>query len=673
MQFGLFLAPLFAVLIFNTVIFILVVGVLIKHTKRKLKEDNLTKRRVIGRTLKSLVSIVSVMIMFGLSWLFGALSIDKAAPVFQWFFVILNTLQGFFLFLFFCVMGKDAREEWMDLLRCNRKKRQRKLTAFSYVGQSTYRSGSTYTSNKPKSSQPKRVERGSSMYHSKVSLEMGTASSVDDITEPTISDIKEEETALIPKGKLEFDVIVENGVGCGDVEPGNQDLVITNRDLESECEPLEDSQIPPHILHKLRSSQFTNEIEIEPDEVFDNNSAIEADLQIPSHTSFYKMKPKRSQPGYSLNSNDGDFNIPFSSSDPVEGFNDFQFTGDISSYQELDYDDDDECIPLIEERDNSPELQQPVLMELHYKYDGELPQSYPVDDCLEPGNHDTAEMICITHQDLVITNRDLESECEPLARKDSQIPPHILHKLRCSQFTNDTNENEIEPDEVFDNNSAIEADLQIPSHTSFYPKRSQPGYSLNSNDGDFNIPFSSSDPVEGFNDLQFAADVSSYQELDYDDDDDDECIPLIEERDNSPELQQPVLMELHYKYDGELPQSYPVDDCLRHEVISNPNAMNEHKMEVGNQGQISLGAERQRVSLPLNKLGSDNKARVCLTFESHRKPKEDEKCLQSGCNASQHTQTESVVMTDLEVGSEDHEEEFPLDGEDFDDSSELLS
>ena len=124
--YGLFLAPLFAVLLFNTVVFVMVAVVLIKHTRKKLAKDNKKRKEVFQGTLKAIISIISVMVMFGLSWFFGALSISDAAIVFQWLFVIFNTSQGFILFLFSCVIGKDARDEWIGLLTCNRNKHKKR-------------------------------------------------------------------------------------------------------------------------------------------------------------------------------------------------------------------------------------------------------------------------------------------------------------------------------------------------------------------------------------------------------------------------------------------------------------------------------------------------------------------------------------------------------------------
>ena len=70
--------------------------------------------------IKLLISIAGVMFLFGLTWLFGALTItglgdSRASTAFQVFFVILNAFQGFFIFLFFCVFNVKARESWLEV------------------------------------------------------------------------------------------------------------------------------------------------------------------------------------------------------------------------------------------------------------------------------------------------------------------------------------------------------------------------------------------------------------------------------------------------------------------------------------------------------------------------------------------------------------------------------
>ena len=63
------------------------------------------------------------MFLFGLTWLFGALTVTgfgsvTASFAFQVLFVICNAFQGFFIFLFFCAFNKDARHLWLELLSC---------------------------------------------------------------------------------------------------------------------------------------------------------------------------------------------------------------------------------------------------------------------------------------------------------------------------------------------------------------------------------------------------------------------------------------------------------------------------------------------------------------------------------------------------------------------------
>lgn len=160
-QFGLFLGPIFALLLLNAVIFVLVTVVLIKHTRRKLKKNARNHKETVRGTIKTGLSIISVMFMFGLSWAFGALSVESASRVFQWLFVIVNILQGFVFFLFFCVIGSDARDEWKNFftnLPCIKKKNTRSQAS----AKGTHRTKNMRTTTRGGSS--------SSIRHSTVSL-----------------------------------------------------------------------------------------------------------------------------------------------------------------------------------------------------------------------------------------------------------------------------------------------------------------------------------------------------------------------------------------------------------------------------------------------------------------------------------------------------------------------
>ena len=120
MFFGAFLGPILAVLLFNLVIFVMVVTVLLRHTRNTMGRTQEQMNR--KTTLRLLISITGIVFLFGLTWIFGALTISDASLPFQIIFVVSNGFQGFFIFLFFCVFSKDARELWVEFLTCGRYK-----------------------------------------------------------------------------------------------------------------------------------------------------------------------------------------------------------------------------------------------------------------------------------------------------------------------------------------------------------------------------------------------------------------------------------------------------------------------------------------------------------------------------------------------------------------------
>ena len=226
-RYGIFLVPLFSIIAFNVVIFVMVARVLIIHSMKKaakVKDD----QGKTANTVKILISIISVMVIFGLSWLFGALSVDKAAIVFQWFFVLFSTSQGFLLFIFFCIISNDARQEWKKLLTCNRgqitKKEKHAISGVSVGNKARgYGTKSTTLTSKSKlsSTLDRSVERQNlgNLNSSVAPLEM------DEFTTNTI--VEEDSTNLI----------ISNGYA--------------NQDDSDQVNPF-DSQLPPQILFRLK-------------------------------------------------------------------------------------------------------------------------------------------------------------------------------------------------------------------------------------------------------------------------------------------------------------------------------------------------------------------------------------------------------------------------------------
>ena len=90
---------------------VVVIRVLIIHSIKKYGHKNETK--AVEGVKRVLISIFGIMFLFGMSWVFGALTISDASLVFQYLFAIFTSLQGFFIFFFFCVLDKEARELWI--------------------------------------------------------------------------------------------------------------------------------------------------------------------------------------------------------------------------------------------------------------------------------------------------------------------------------------------------------------------------------------------------------------------------------------------------------------------------------------------------------------------------------------------------------------------------------
>ena len=64
-----------------------------------------------------MIRIGGVMALFGLTWTFGALTISVPGlrETFQILFTAFTSFQGVFIFLFFCVINKEACKSWKEL------------------------------------------------------------------------------------------------------------------------------------------------------------------------------------------------------------------------------------------------------------------------------------------------------------------------------------------------------------------------------------------------------------------------------------------------------------------------------------------------------------------------------------------------------------------------------
>lgn len=78
-------------------------------------------------------SIFSVMLLFGLTWVFGAFTVRGGPAYFRYLFMGFNSLQGLFVFLFFAVFAKETSDLWLQTCGC-KKKRKRETMVSAITG-----------------------------------------------------------------------------------------------------------------------------------------------------------------------------------------------------------------------------------------------------------------------------------------------------------------------------------------------------------------------------------------------------------------------------------------------------------------------------------------------------------------------------------------------------------
>lgn len=117
MFFGAFLAPIFVIILVNVVILIWVTVIVVRSTKDKLNRtnENLSPKAVI----RLIIGLFGISCLFGITWVFAALTVTISGnyglrTTFQTLFVISATFQGFFLFLFFCLLDQKSRDSWKE-------------------------------------------------------------------------------------------------------------------------------------------------------------------------------------------------------------------------------------------------------------------------------------------------------------------------------------------------------------------------------------------------------------------------------------------------------------------------------------------------------------------------------------------------------------------------------
>ncbi|XP_052027624.1 adhesion G-protein coupled receptor G4 [Apodemus sylvaticus] len=90
--------------------------VLVQLTSVK-SQSQKTRKKMILNDLKGTISLTFLL---GLTWGFAFFAWGPVRIFFMYLFAICNTLQGFLIFVFYCVMKESVREQWHMHLHCRR-------------------------------------------------------------------------------------------------------------------------------------------------------------------------------------------------------------------------------------------------------------------------------------------------------------------------------------------------------------------------------------------------------------------------------------------------------------------------------------------------------------------------------------------------------------------------
>lgn len=105
------LAPVSITLLFNVCLFIPIIRGIHAHLTRKARFQQ-NDSDLLGRVRVT----VSTMVLLGVTWVFGLLAVGSMRTTFQWIFSILNSFQGFFIFVFHVARSKEAKSAWCRTL-----------------------------------------------------------------------------------------------------------------------------------------------------------------------------------------------------------------------------------------------------------------------------------------------------------------------------------------------------------------------------------------------------------------------------------------------------------------------------------------------------------------------------------------------------------------------------
>ena len=109
------LIPIAFIMAINLVIFVRV----LHRLSRRVEGRSLVGKTERRQRLRRCQNAVTILVLMGLTWVVGYLSIIRPASVFvQGIFTVLNSLQGYFIFMLYCVRQPLVRRIWRSQFFC---------------------------------------------------------------------------------------------------------------------------------------------------------------------------------------------------------------------------------------------------------------------------------------------------------------------------------------------------------------------------------------------------------------------------------------------------------------------------------------------------------------------------------------------------------------------------
>ncbi|XP_053386553.1 uncharacterized protein LOC123538400 [Mercenaria mercenaria] len=107
-----FIIPIAVIVLANIIVFFMVMCNLCCRRKHKGMVSNQSDRKM---AFLHFQAGISILVILGLTWVFGFLTVDSTRIVFHYLFAIFNAFQGFFIFLLFTSREKQIRKAWRKL------------------------------------------------------------------------------------------------------------------------------------------------------------------------------------------------------------------------------------------------------------------------------------------------------------------------------------------------------------------------------------------------------------------------------------------------------------------------------------------------------------------------------------------------------------------------------